>query len=182
MTLISTVFLLVILDTITPLNITDIIFFRSEEIILGTPDGSYNLARLQSFTGGIKIFFKNPFLGIGINNLNRTFISETTNFVYASPHAAFHSKFIMILIENGILGFITFTVFALSSCLRKFNIKSFFNLPKNISFSFFTVFILFGFMGSFGTYFFFWFLAALSVNYNYFTNVKEKELTLKNEV
>lgn len=138
------------------------------QTLLETKEGKTNIGRFQSIKAGFEIFKKNPIIGIGINNVDLKMLREAYSEEYYEHHSGIHSKFITILIETGIIGFLIYCCFVKKIILKRFNIVNFIKLPNNISYSFFIIFILTGLTGKFGTFFFFWFLAALNVNYNMF--------------
>jgi len=162
-------FILYGLDVLYDLGVKKL-FIQRETMLFNTfLEGSRsNLSRVQSIKTGWKIFLKNPIVGIGINNLDLRMLERFSFLDYIEGHAGLHSKFIAILVESGILGFLAYFIFAIKVILKRINVKNFIKLPNNISYCFFVIFILTGISGKFETFFFFWFLAALSVNYNVF--------------
>ncbi|MEE9361256.1 MAG: O-antigen ligase family protein [Cellulophaga sp.] len=149
------------------------IFVKRTQLILSTEiEKGYNLGRFQSLIIGWEIFKRHPILGIGINNLSLETIDTISSIEWHYESTGLHSKLIMILVETGVIGFIIYLFFGFKTFLKKVNIINFIKMPNYISYSFFIVFILTGITGKFLTFFFFWFLAALTVNYFIFIHNK----------
>jgi O-antigen ligase len=70
----------------------------------------------------IKIFYKSPVLGVGLNNfiVNLPDVVNITNISFFQP---VHNIYLLILSETGLLGFLSFSLF-IYSILKKVNKKS----------------------------------------------------------
>lgn len=143
------------------------IFFKTSKAIesLQDKDSALSSRRLKSMLIGWDIFKESPIIGIGANNLSREVMFEFSGMNLDVKRNAIHSKFILILVRTGIFGFLFFLLFILSAVVKKLNFKEFFLLPRSLTFSFFVLAFCQGILKG-HTLFPFWFLAALSVNYN----------------
>lgn len=69
-------------------------------------------SRLEDYQNAIKIWSKNPVLGIGYNRIRyekvRLNIIETTGADLTHSGASFHSSFLIILVTSGIIGLVLF--------------------------------------------------------------------------